>query len=130
MKCMLHKTFRELTPKARKDLINAFAVANQKVLEEQYEQIKLIMTNNLFKIFVVMCNEELGVGKSRMVKILDKINSEIKNMTDNDDDFFMRLEQQCKQILGEEKYKRYFSDIPFKALPQDYNFLESEEYNK
>lgn len=127
MKCRIQKNLRELTPYSRQVLIKSLAEVNQKVMEEKFEEMKLTVTNNLFKIFVVACNEELSIGKFRMLKILQNVSEKVQNMQDNDDDFFMMIEEACKQILGIDLYKQFFSDIPFNALPKDYNFIENAD---
>lgn len=127
MKCRIQKNLRDLTPYSRQALIRSFASVNQKVMEEKFQDMKLTVTNNLFKIFVVACNEELSIGKNRMLKILQNVGKKVQNMHDDNDDFFMMIEEACKQILGLDLYKQFFSDISFNALPKDYNFIENAD---
>ena len=126
MNCRIQKNLDQLTPYSRKVLIKSLVDVNQKIMEEKFDEMKITVTNNLFKIFVVACNEELSIGKSRMLKILQNVGEKVLNMHDDNDDFFMLLEKRCKQILGEDLYKRFFKDIPFNALPKNYNFIQNE----
>lgn len=126
MNCRIQKNLRELTPYSRNVLLKSLVDANQKVMTEKFEEMKLTVTNNLFKIFVVACNEELNIGKIRMLKILENVAEKVLNIHDDNDDFFIMLEEKCKQILGEDLYKRFFKDIPFNALPKNYNFIQNE----
>lgn len=125
MNCRIQKSLRELTPYSRNVLLKSLVDANQKVMIEKFEEMKVILTNNLFKIFVVACNEELSIGKNRMLKILENVSEKVFNMHDDNDDFFIMIEKRCKQILGEEIYKQFFSDIPFQALPKNYDFIQN-----
>ena len=97
------------------------AETNKQIFLKKFEEMKLTVTNNLFKIFVVACNEEMGIGKNRMTDILENVAKKVEIM--NDDDFIL-VEEKCKRILGMYLYKKYFIDIPFKALPEDFNFIK------
>lgn len=127
MKCNYFRDFNQLSPSSRKRILNSIAEINEKLLRQEMERMKLTITNNLFKMFVVAANQKCGIGKNRIQKILDGINDAVINMEDDNESFFMRLEEACKQILGEDIYKIYFKDIPFKMLPDNFDLINDIE---
>ena len=124
MKCNI-KDLKTMTPRSREILLNSLANLNEKILNEKYEEIKEVLSNNLLKFFVVACNETYGLGKIRIEKLLISIIELTKDMQDDNDDLFIMVEEKCKKILGAYTYNLYFQDIPFKALPTDYNLIEN-----
>ena len=88
--------------------------------------MKVNITNNLFKLFVLASNEKCGLGKERISRILKGVNELVINMRDENDTFFMGVEKDCKRILGEDTYNLYFKDIPFKVLPDNYDLVSKE----
>ena len=125
MKCKI-KGWSELSPKARNDTIDAITAMNKMLIEQELDRMKVTITNNLFKLFVLASNEQCGLGKERISKILKSVNELVVNMQDDNDTFFMMLERECKRILGESIYSLYFKDIPFKVLPNNYDLVSKE----
>lgn len=125
MKCKV-KGWSELSPKARNDTIDAITAMNKMLMEQELDRMKVTITNNLFKLFVLASNEQCGLGKERISKILKGVNDLVVNMQDDNDTFFMMLERKCKRILGESTYNLYFKDIPFKVLPNNYDLVSKE----
>lgn len=125
MKCKI-KGWADLSPKVRNDTINAITDMNKQLVEQELERMKVVITNNLFKLFVLASNEKCGLGKERISKILKGVNDLVINMQDDNDTFFMKVESDCKRILGEDTYNVYFKDIPFKMLPENYNLLNQK----
>lgn len=116
MKCKI-KGLNDLSPKAKKELFDALAECNKEYLEKEFDRMKVVITNNLFKIFVVAANKQCGIGRIRLDRILHEVSSLVENMQDDNDTFFMLLEKQCKEILSDTVYNLYFRDIPFKVMP-------------
>lgn len=129
MKCRI-KGWNDLSPKVRNDTINSITEMNKQLVEKELERMKVVITNNLFKLFVVSSNEQCGLGKERIAKILKGVNEMVINMTDDNDTFFMFVEETCKRILGQATYNLYFKDIPFKMLPKNYNFINQKKQEK
>lgn len=122
MKCRV-RGWSDLSPRARQNTLNAITDMNKQLVEQELDRMKVTITNNLFKLFVISSNEKCGLGKERISKILKGVNELVVNMNDENDTFFMRVEKECKRILGEDTYNLYFKDIPFKMLPENYNLL-------
>ena len=97
MKCKI-KGWSELSPKARNDTIDAITAMNKMLMEQELDRMKVTITNNLFKLFVLASNEQCGLGKERISKILKGVNDLVVNMQDDNDTFFMMLERECKRI--------------------------------
>lgn len=125
MKCKI-KGWSDLSPRARKETTDMLAEINQKLLKKECERMKVNITNNLFKLFVLASNEKCGLGKERISRILKGVNELVINMRDDNDTFFMGVEKDCKRILGESTYNLYFKDIPFKVLPDNYDLVSKE----
>lgn len=118
MKCN-YKTIKSLNKSERDRLKSEITKWNKEFLENETNRIKHILTENIFKTFCVVCNNELGLGKSRILKIFEAQNK-LLNKIDNDDWFL--IDKSCKKILGEETYYKYFSDT--KIIQ---NFLKKED---
>ena len=125
LKCKI-KGWSDLSPRARKETTDMLADINQKLLKKECERMKVNITNNLFKLFVLASNEKCGLGKERISRILKGVNELVINMRDDNDTFFMGVEKDCKRILGEDTYNLYFKDIPFKVLPDNYDLVSKE----
>lgn len=102
-----YKTIKSLNKSERDRLKSEITKWNKEFLENETNRIKHILTENIFKTFCVVCNNELGLGKSRILKIFEAQNK-LLNKIDNDDWFL--IDKSCKKILGEETYYKYFSD--------------------
>lgn len=116
MKCKI-KGLNDLSPKAKKELFDALAECNKEYLEKELERMNVVITSNLFKIFVVAANEQCGLGSSRLDRILNEVMCLVENMKDDNETLFLVLEKKCKEILSDTVYNLYFRDIPFKAMP-------------
>lgn len=111
MKCGT-KTIAQLTPQQRKRLIDEVQKGNELFLKGQCARMRAEITNNLFKLFVISANETCGIGKERLEKILATLNSHVIE-SEKDEIFWQHVDSACKRILGEEKYKLYFREVPF-----------------
>ena len=125
MNCRIN-SLRNLGTSDRKMLYKAVSKYNETILKEEMEKMKIAITNNILKLFVIASNKECGIGKDRMEKILRNVREMIGEMTCDAESFYLIAEKECRQILGEEMYNSYFKDIPFKPMPENFNFIENE----
>ena len=111
MKCN-SKIISQLSASERKRLINTIKEANGDFLKQQCSDMKIRITNNLFKLFCVSANESCGIGSKRIIKIFNEINNLI-DKSKEDEIFWQHLEGRCRQILGDKDYYDNFTDNPF-----------------
>lgn len=135
MKCLNKKIKRSanginlLSQNEKQAVYTAIAKLNEKLFKEKVEEMKKIITNNLFKIFVLVSNEEMGLGKIRIVKFLDKVFDLVSEISEDSENGLLVIEERCKKILGKETYKKYFKDIPFSVELENYDFVQNAQKN-
>ena len=106
------KTLSQLTKNQRIKLAKELEKINHEILKAESKKMGLRIANNLFKIAIVSANESLGLGKSRIERLLEAINLKISKL-ENDEEFWLLTEEKCKNILTEKVYSEYFADEPF-----------------
>lgn len=114
MKCN-YRRIGQLNPSERKKLADEVKGWNEKFLEEQLIKQRKEITNNSLQLLVIATNKALGIGAGRMEKVLVELNNLMKNCDDKDD-FWLITNQDCKKILGEEMYYKYFTDWELENL--------------
>ena len=108
-----YKTIKSLNKNERDRLKSEITKWNKEFLEGEANRLRNIMVNNFFKIFCISLNETLGLGKSRIEKVFDYQQELIRKLGKDYDEWYL-IDKQCKRILGEETYYKYFTDAPFK----------------
>lgn len=108
MKCGT-KLIAQLTPQQRRRLLNEIEKDNDVFLREQCKRMRFDITNSLFKLVVISANEALGLGRDRITRMLDALYKNVSQCEDQDD-FWIICERDCKKILTEEIYFQYFRD--------------------
>lgn len=106
------KTLSQLTKNQRMKLAKELEKINHEILKAESKKMGLRIANNLFKIAIVSANESLGLGKSRIERLLEAINLKMSKL-ENDEEFWLLTEEKCKNILTEKVYSEYFTDEPF-----------------
>lgn len=102
------KTVRSLTSMERHKLQKELEAYSQKYFVQNKAKIELQTILATLKVFVVCCNRTLGMGEKRISKIFDEIINTINKESLTDEIFETHLNKECKQILGEETFKKYF----------------------
>lgn len=102
------KTVRSLTSMERSKLQKELEAYSQKYFIENKAKIELQTILATLKVFVICCNRTLGMGEKRISKIFDEIITTINKESLTDEIFETHLDKECKQILGEETFKKYF----------------------
>ena len=111
MKCS--KTINQLSGSERKRLMNEIQKANHEFLEEKCKEMRVRITNNLFKLFVIASNEAVGLGTKRIERILQELNKRVIE-SENKEESWLLFDEECKQVLGKETYYKYFTDTEMK----------------
>lgn len=79
------------------------------------DKMKVRITNNLFKLFVVASNKAVGLGTKRIERVLEEVNKQVSEVsTENKADWWNKFDEECKQVLGSDTYYKYFKDAEFK----------------
>lgn len=108
MKCGT-KLIAQLTPQQRRRLLNEIEKDNDVFLREQCKRMRFDITNSLFKLVTISANEALGLGRDRITRMLDALYKNVSQCEDQDD-FWIICERDCKKILTEKIYFQYFKD--------------------
>ena len=109
MKCNC-KIINNLSISEREKLKKALNEYETKFLKTEEDKLKLIITSNLLKIFVVACNRTVGIGKVRLEKILNHIYKSIEDCA-KDEAFFEHVDKICLDILGKPNFDKYFLNL-------------------
>ena len=88
---------------------------NKAFLEEEMDNMKVKISNNLFKLFVVAANKSVGLGAKRIERVLVELNKRVSEVnTENKADWWHKFDEECKHVLGSDTYYKYFKDAEFK----------------
>lgn len=101
----------QLTPQQRKRLIDEVQRSNEIFLKEECERMRVAVTHNVFKLVVLAANEALGLGRERIERMIIALNKNVAECED-EEDFWILVEKNCKKILSPEVYALYFKDAP------------------
>lgn len=107
-----HKLINDLSLAERKKLSEKLDEEFNKRFSEHVDKAHEIMMCNLFKLMVIVLNDKMGFGKSRIISVLDGM-GELIQKAKTDEIFWIHVERRIKQILGEGKYNLYFKDLPY-----------------
>lgn len=108
MKCNSRR-LSQLSPCERRQLAKELHAFNDQWLKETCKEMQKEITNNILCLMCVATNESLGLGKTRIQKLLIRL-EEILQTCDDREDFWLLCKRDCKKILGDELFYKYFTD--------------------
>lgn len=110
MKCNF-KTIRSLTANERNKLSKELEHYYTDYIMKQRGIIETATIITTLKVFAIACNRVLGIGEKRLCKLFDEMMTTINEQSLTDEVFETHLDKECIQILGQEKFEKYFPKL-------------------
>lgn len=109
MDCLYkQKLLSQLTPKEKERLLKALDKFNQEYLDKESHAAKVVITDNLLQLIIVVLHDKFGFGSVRIQHLLNTLNDLVcENNTD--DIFYENIKNECIKIMGLNVYNTYFA---------------------
>ena len=102
------KLLSQLTPKEKERLLKTLDKFNQEYLDKESQAARVIITDNLLKLIIVVLHEKFRFGSIRIQRMLNDLNDLVcENNTD--DIFFENIKNKCIKIMREDVFNTYFN---------------------
>lgn len=102
------KLLSQLTPKEKERLLKTLDKFNQEYLDKESQAARVIITDNLLKLIIVVLHNKFGFGSIRIQRMLNDLNDLVcENNTD--DIFFENIKNECIKIMRLDVFNTYFN---------------------
>lgn len=102
-----HKFLSQLTPKEKERLLKALDKFNQEYLDKESQAAKIVITDNLLKLIIVVLHDKFEFGSIRIQKMLNALNDLVRD-NKTDDIFYENIKNECIKIMGLNVFNTYF----------------------